>query len=255
MKIYFRESDSMKKTVLITGSSRGIGRATAKKFAKEGYNVIVNFHKSEDKALLLVEELLSYGVDAIAIKADVSDRTQVEKMFEEGYKKFRNIDVLVNNAAIADMTLFTDITVEQWKRIFDVNVGGMFNCCQCVLPKMISEKSGRIINLSSIWGLVGASCEVHYSATKGAVISFTKALAKELGPSNILVNAVAPGAVYTDMISGVDKEVLEGIRYDTPLEVIAKPEDIADVIYFLSTEEAKLITGQIINASAGFVIN
>ncbi|SHH38947.1 elongation factor P 5-aminopentanone reductase [Sporanaerobacter acetigenes] len=245
----------MKKTVLITGSSRGIGRATAKKFAKEGYNVIVNFYKSEDKALSLVEELLSSGANAIAIKADVSDRTQVEKMFEEGYKKFRNIDVLVNNAGIADMTLFTDITVERWKRIFDVNIGGMFNCCQCVVPRMISEKSGRIINLASIWGLVGASCEVHYSATKGAVISFTKALAKELGPSNISVNAVAPGAVYTDMIAGVDKEVLESLRYDTPLEVIAKPEDIADVIYFLSTEEAKLITGQVINPSAGFVIN
>ncbi len=244
----------MKKTVLITGSSRGIGRATAKKFAREGYNIIVNYYKSEDKVFSLVEQLLSSGVNAIAIQADVSDKKQVERMFQEGYKKFRNIDVLVNNAGIADMTLFTDITEKQWKRIFDVNIGGMFNCCQCVVPKMISEKAGRIINLASIWGLVGASCEVHYSATKGAVISFTKALAKELGPSNITVNAISPGAVDTDMIAGVDEEVLEEIRYDTPLEIIAQPEDIADVIYFLSTEEAKLITGQVINPSAGFVI-
>ena len=244
----------MKKTVLVTGSSRGIGRATARKFAKEGYNVIINYYKSKDKALSLLNELLSSGANAIAVQADVSNRRQVEKMCEEGYKKFRNIDVLVNNAGIASMTLFTDITEEQWKRIFDVNIGGMFNCCQCVVPKMISEKSGRIINLASIWGLVGASCEVHYSATKGAVISFTKALAKELGPSNITVNAISPGAVDTDMIAGVDREVIEEIRYETPLEVIAKPEDIADVIYFLSTEEAKLITGQVINSSAGFVI-
>ncbi|WP_077370090.1 elongation factor P 5-aminopentanone reductase [Anaerosalibacter sp. Marseille-P3206] len=244
----------MKKTVLITGSSRGIGRATAKKFALEGYNVIINYHKSKDKALSLLEELLSSGANAIAVQADVSDRKQVEAMFEEGYKKFGNIDVLVNNAGIADMTLFTDITQEQWKRIFDVNVNGMFNCCQCVLPKMISEKAGRIINISSIWGLVGASCEAHYSATKGAIISFTKALAKELGPSNILVNAVAPGAVDTDMIAGVSEEIREIIKDETPLEIICKPEQIANVVYFLATDEAYLITGQIINASAGFVI-
>lgn len=244
----------MKKTVLITGSSRGIGRATAKKFAKEGYNVIINYYKNKDKAFSLLEDLLSSGANAIAIQADVSNRKQVEEMCEKGYEKFGKVDVLVNNAGIADMTLFTDITEGQWRRIFDVNVNGMFNCCQCVLPKMISEKSGRIINIASIWGLVGASCEVHYSATKGAIISFTKALAKELGPSNILVNAIAPGAVDTDMIGGVSEEIREIIRDETPLEVIAKPEEIADVIYILSTEETKLITGQIINPSGGFVI-
>ncbi len=244
----------MKNTVLITGASRGIGKATAEKFAREGYNVIINYYKSKDKAIDLLERLLSSGTNAIAIQADVSNRKQVEKMFEEAYEKFGKIDVLVNNAGIADMTLFTDITEEQWKRIFDVNVNGMFNCCQCVLPRMISEKSGRIINIASIWGLVGASCEAHYSATKGAIISFTKALAKELGPSNILVNAVAPGAVDTDMIANVSGEVLEEIRYETPLEVIAKPEEIADIIYILSREETKLITGQVINPSGGFVI-
>ncbi|MBU5437242.1 3-oxoacyl-ACP reductase FabG [Tissierella sp. MSJ-40] len=244
----------MKKTVLITGASRGIGKATAEKFAIEGYNVIINYYKSKDKALSLLEHLLSSGANAIAIQADVSDRKQVEEMFKEGYKKFGKIDVLVNNAGIADMTLFTDITEEQWKKFFDVNVNGMFNCCQCVLPKMISEKSGRIINVASIWGLVGASCETHYSATKGAIISFTKALAKELGPSNILVNAIAPGAVDTDMIAGVSEEILETIKNETPLQIIAKPEEIADVIYLLSTEETKLITGQVINPSGGFVI-
>jgi len=244
----------MKNTVLITGSSRGIGRATAKKYASEGYNIIINYNESKEEALSLLEELISSGTNAIAIKADVSNREQVEKMFEEAYEKFGRIDVLVNNAGIADMTLFTDITEKQWKRIFDVNVNGMFNCCQCVLPKMISEKQGRIINISSIWGLVGASCETHYSATKGAIISFTKALAKELGPSNILVNAIAPGAVDTDMIAGVSEEIREKIKYETPLEVIAKPDEIANVVYFLSTEGAKLITGQVINPSGGFVI-
>ena len=244
----------MKKTVLITGASRGIGRATAEKFAIEDYNVIINYYKSKDNALSLLEHLLSSGANAIAIQADVSNRKQVEQMFKESYKKFGKVDVLVNNAGIADMALFTDITEEQWKEIFAVNVNGMFNCCQCVLPKMISEKSGRIINIASIWGLVGASCETHYSATKGAIISFTKALAKELGPSNILVNAVAPGAVDTDMIAGVNEEVLEIIRSETPLEVIAKPEEIADIIYLLSKEETKLITGQVINPSGGFVI-
>ena len=245
----------MKKTVLITGSSRGIGRATAKKFASEGYNVIINYHKSKEKALSLLEQLLTSGANAIAVQADVSDRKQVEAMFKQGYEKFGKIDVLVNNAGIADMTLFTDVTEQQWRRIFDVNVNGMFNCCQCVLPKMISEKEGRIINISSIWGLVGASCEVHYSATKGAIIGFTKALAKELGPSNILVNAVAPGVVDTDMIAGVSEEVRERLKDETPLGIITKPEEVANVVYFLSTEEAKLITGQVINASAGFVIN
>ncbi|MBW4828324.1 MAG: 3-oxoacyl-ACP reductase FabG [Clostridiaceae bacterium] len=244
----------MKRTVLITGSSRGIGRDTAKKFAKEGYNVIINYYKSKDKAYSLLEEVLSFGANAIVVQADVSDRKQVEEMFRRSYEKFGNIDVLVNNAGIADMTLFTDITEEQWQRIFDVNVNGMFNCCQCVLPKMISEKSGRIINIASIWGLVGASCEVHYSATKGAIISFTKALAKELGPSNILVNAIAPGAVDTDMIGGVSEEIREVLKEETPLGVIAKPEEIADVVYILSTEETKLITGQVINPSGGFVI-
>lgn len=244
----------MKRTVLITGSSRGIGRATAKKFAIEGYNVIINYYKSKDKAYSLLEELLSFGANAIVVQGDVSDRKQVEGMFKKSYEKFGNIDVLVNNAGIADMTLFTDVTEEQWQRMFDVNVNGMFNCCQCVLPKMISEKSGRIINIASIWGLVGASCEAHYSATKGAIISFTKALAKELGPSNILVNAIAPGAVDTDMIGGVSEEIREVLKEETPLGVIAKPEEIADVIYLLSTEETKLITGQVINPSGGFVI-
>lgn len=244
----------MKRTVLITGSSRGIGRATAKKFAIEGYNVIINYYKSKDKAYSLLEELLSFGANAIVVQGDVSDRKQVEGMFKKSYEKFGNIDVLVNNAGIADMTLFTDVTQEQWQRMFDVNVNGMFNCCQCVLPKMISEKSGRIINIASIWGLVGASCEAHYSATKGAIISFTKALAKELGPSNILVNAIAPGAVDTDMIGGISEEIREVLKEETPLGVIAKPEEIADVIYLLSTEETKLITGQVINPSGGFVI-
>lgn len=189
----------MKKTVLITGGSRGIGRASAQLFARQGWNVAVNYLHSQQAALDLVAELTGEGCEVMACQADVSIREQVAGMVREVGDRFGSIEVLINNAGIAQQKLFTDITPEDWDAMLDVNVKGIFNCCQAVVPGMISRKRGKIINLASIWGLTGASCEVHYSTAKAAVIGFTKALARELGPSNIQVNCVAPGIIDTDM--------------------------------------------------------
>ncbi len=244
----------MNRTVLVTGSSRGIGKATAKAFAECGDKVVINYVVHREQAEQTLREIEEEGGRAMVVQCDVSDELQVKKMMEEIEKKFGEVDVLVNNAGIAEMKLFTDIQTEVWERMFDVNVKGMFLCCKYVLPSMISRKKGKIINLSSIWGLVGASCEAHYSATKGAVISFTKALAKEEGPSGIQVNAVAPGAIFTDMISGLPKETLDAVAEETPLGILGKPEDIAQTIVFLASEKADFITGQVISPNGGMVI-
>lgn len=244
----------MKKTVLVTGASRGIGRAIAKKFAKHGYQVVVNYWQSEDQAFALRDELIAQGSSAIAVQADVSDLDSVQKMVKKAMDCFGKIDVLINNAGIAEMKLFTDIHPSYWNRIFDVNVKGIFNVCHCVVPEMISNKSGKIINISSVWGIVGASMESHYSATKGAVNAFTKALAKELGPSGITVNAVAPGAVYTDMISGLGDEILNYVKEDTPLGELGQVDQVADMVYFLADNSGDFITGQIISPNGGYVI-
>ncbi|MDO4721105.1 MAG: 3-oxoacyl-ACP reductase FabG [Peptostreptococcaceae bacterium] len=244
----------MNETVLITGSSRGIGRAAAILFAERGYRVVINYFQSEEAALSLSRQLNEKGCRTLPIRCDVSDRDQVRRMVEETEKAFGPIDILVNNAGIAEMKLFTDITPEYWERIFAVNVKGIFHCCQAVVPSMVSRKSGRIINISSIWGMVGASCETHYSATKGAILAFTKALAKELGPSGIRVNAIAPGAVYTDMIAGLDPQILEQVKAETPLGVIGSPEEVAETIFFAASQNAALFTGQILSPNGGLVI-
>lgn len=244
----------MNETVLITGSSRGIGRAAAILFAERGYRVVINYFQSEEAALSLSRQLNEKGCRTLALHCDVSDRDQVRRMVEETEKAFGPIDILVNNAGIAEMKLFTDITPEYWERIFAVNVNGIFHCCQAVVPSMVSRKSGRIINISSIWGIVGASCETHYSATKGAILAFTKALAKELAPSGIRVNAIAPGAVYTDMIAGLDPQILEQVKAETPLGVIGSPEEIAETIFFAASQNAALFTGQVLSPNGGLVI-
>lgn len=242
------------KTVLITGASRGIGREIARQFALENYNVIINYNKSEDKALALLAEIGSIGGTAIAVKADVSSKNEVKNMLEIINEQFGGVDVLVNNAAIASQTLFTDITEAEWDRIFDVNVKGAFNCTQAVLPKMIHNKSGKIINISSIWGITGASCEVHYSATKAALIGFTKSLAKEVGPSGITVNCVAPGVIDTEMNSNLSQETLDSLKEETPLGILGTPKDIANTILFLASDKANFITGQVISPNGGFLI-
>ena len=190
----------------------------------------------------------------MAVHADVSDAAQVRTMVQRVNEVFGHIDILVNNAGIAQSKLFTELAADDWDAMFDVNVKGVFHCCQSVLPGMISRKKGCIINVSSIWGLVGASCEVHYSAAKAAVIGLTKALAKEMGPSGIRVNAVAPGVIETDMIAGLDRQTREALKEETPLCRIGTAEDVAQTIRFLASEGAGFVTGQVISPNGGFVI-
>lgn len=188
------------------------------------------------------------------MKADVSDFNQVLEMFQKATAKFGSVDILVNNAGISEQKLFTEISEAEWDRMFDVNVKGVFNCCKVAVRDMLRRHSGNIINISSMWGQVGASCEVHYSAAKGAVISFSKALAKELGPSNIRVNCVAPGVVSTDMNKGLDELTISDLKNETPLGVIGTPVDVASLVLFLASDRSKFITGQVIGVNGGFLI-
>ncbi|TQQ84425.1 SDR family oxidoreductase [Peptacetobacter hominis] len=242
------------KTAIITGASRGIGKCTAELFARNGYNVIINYNSSEKEAKELENKLLSEGLNVSAYKADVSKSYEVDKMINYCIEKYGKIDVLVNNAGISQDKLFTDITDEEWEKMMSVNVTGVFNCTRATLKHMIWEKSGKIINISSMWGVVGGSCEVHYSTSKAAVIGMTKALAKEVGPSNITVNAIAPGVILTDMSLYYGDEVLEELRQETPLMKNGQPEDIANMALYLASDKADFITGQVFNINGGFVI-
>jgi 3-oxoacyl-[acyl-carrier protein] reductase len=242
------------KTVLVTGASRGIGHAVAKKFAQNGYNVAINYNVNKVAADCLRDQLVKSNCNAMTVQADVSCSQQVCEMIACINRQFGDIDILVNNAGIAGQGLFTDITSQEWDRMFNVNVKGMFHCCKAVLPAMIRNRWGKIINISSIWGITGASCEVLYSATKSAVIGMTKALAKELGPSNVHVNCVAPGVIDTDMNSGLDKETFEELKEQTPLGIIGTGSDIAETVYFLASDKSDFITGQVISPNGGFLI-
>lgn len=244
----------MNKTVLITGASRGIGRAAAVTFAQNGYNVAINYNKSSEAAEKLCSELKQYGVKAIALQSDVADKSAVDKMVKRIEAELEKITVLVNNAGIAEQALFSDITEEMWNRMFDVNVKGAYNCTQAVLPHMIHNKYGRIINVSSMWGISGASCEVHYSASKAALIGFTKSLAKEVGLSGITVNCVAPGVIATEMNGHLSEEIIEELKNETPLNRIGTPEDVAEAIFFLASDKASFITGQVLSVDGGFIV-
>ena len=243
-----------KKTVLITGASRGIGRAAAEIFAAKGFSVILNYNNSEDKALGLTEKLTKLGADILPFRADVADPRQVNRMVMAGEKRFGGIDVLVCNAGRAEQLLFTDITPDQWRDMMAVTVDAAYYCCRAVLPGMIRNKRGKIVLVSSIWGIAGASCEVHYSTAKAALIGMTKALAKELGPSNIQVNCVAPGVIDTDMNRGLDTEARGMLERETPLGRLGTPREAADSIYFLASEQADFITGQVLSPNGGLVI-
>ncbi len=244
----------MKEIVLITGASRGIGRATAELFAEKGHPVIINYNRSSESALELARKINASGGTAMAVKADVSNRAEVERMFDEIQRQLVGVDILVNNAAVARQNLFTDIQYSEWRGTFATNVDGMFHCTQLALKNMLHNHSGCIVNLSSMWGQVGASCEVLYSATKAAVIGMTKALAKELGPSGIRVNCVAPGVIDTDMNSALTAEDMEMLKDETPLIRIGSPRDVANAIYYLSSESASFITGQVICPNGGYII-
>ena len=241
------------KTVLITGSARGIGAATAALFADSGYNVVINYNTSEADAMSLCNNLKANGHNAIAIRADVSKADEVEFLFSEAEKEFGCVDVLVNNAGIAQQKLFTDITAQDYDRMFDCNVKSVFNCCQRALPSMIHNKNGRIINISSMWGVVGASCEVHYSASKAAVIGMTKALAREVAPSGITVNCIAPGVIDTPMNKGFDEDTIKCLTEETPVGRLGTPEDIARTILFFANDDSSFITGQTLVADGGFI--
>ncbi|MBU5306675.1 SDR family oxidoreductase [Clostridioides mangenotii] len=242
------------KTVLITGSSRGIGSNMAEKFAKEGYNVLINYNKSKENAEELYNKLKSEGLSVEAFKADVSKRDEVEAMFEYCLKEFGDLDILINNAGVAKGMLFTDVTDEDWDNLMNVNLKGVYLCTQTALKHMISEKKGKIINISSIWGIAGGSFEVHYSASKAGIIGLTKALAKEVGPSNIQVNCIAPGAIVTDMLEQVNSDDLELFRQETPLMKLGKPEDISNCALFLASDKADFFTGQVLSPNGGIVI-
>ena len=242
----------MKKTIIVTGASRGIGAAIVKILAKEDYNIVLNYNKSEEIAKKMQEEFTKQGKNVEIFKADVSKREEVKKLIEFTINKFKKIDVLINNAGISQTRLFTDITDEDWNNMLNVNLNSVFYMTQEVLPYMIHEKEGCIINISSIWGITGAACETHYSVAKAGVDAMTKSLAKELGPSNIRVNSIAPGIIDTDMNKYLLDEELANIEEEIPLGKIGSPETIAKCVKWLIEDD--YTTGQIIGINGGWNI-
>ncbi len=242
------------KTVVITGASRGIGAATAELFAQNGYTVAVNYHRNREKAEMLVQKIRAQGGNAFTVQADISDREQVKQMAKTIYTQCPTVDVLIHNAGIADEGLITETTDEQWRQMMGVHLDGAFYCTQAFLPQMISRHSGTILTVSSMWGVTGASCEVAYSAAKAGLIGFTKALAQEVGPSGVRVNAVAPGVIETDMCAGYDEESLQSLVDHTPLSRLGTAEDVAKSLLFLASDDASFITGQILGVNGGFIM-
>lgn len=242
------------KTVWITGASGGIGNAAARLFAEEGYQVAAGYCRGAEQAESLCAELRRAGHAAEAFCADLTDPAAVAQALQAIESAFGGVDVLVNNAGIAGQKLLTDTTDDEWRRMFAVNVDSVFYCCRAVIPQMVRRQSGRIVNVSSVWGVRGASCEAAYSASKAAVIGLTKALAKELGPSGICVNCVAPGVIDTPMNACFDRQTMASLAEDTPLCRIGTPEEAAQAIVFLASDRARFITGQTLCADGGFMV-
>ncbi len=233
------------KTALVTGASRGIGEEVSRSLSNDGFKVYINYNQSEERACALANE-----IGAIAIKADVSDIYQVQSMFDE----IGDVNVLVCNAGISEYGLFSDLSPEAWRRLFAVNVDGAYNCIKCALPSMLRNKLGSIITMSSVWGVHGASCEAAYSASKAAIIGLTKALSKELGPSGIRVNCIAPGVIETDMMSGFSEDDKAVLINNTPLSRLGSPTDVAFLASFLASDKSQFITGQVIGVDGGFAL-
>ncbi len=244
----------MAKVALVTGASRGIGRATAEAFARAGYQVAANYCRSKEQIEQFSAQMEREGCAVIPVQADVSDPEQVERMVQTVQRQFGHIDVLVCNAGIARQGLLTDFSPADWRQMMAVNLDGTFYCCRSVLPGMIRRQSGCIITTSSIWGIAGASCEVPYSAAKAGIIGLTRALAKEVGPSGIRVNCIAPGVIDTEMNGNLTPEVMAQLREETPLGTIGTPKQVADLALYLAGEGASFLTGQVISPNGGFLI-
>lgn len=242
----------MKKTVFISGASRGIGKAIALKFAKEGYQLALNCRDSIDTLEKFAETLSEkYAISCKAYATDIGNSDSVKKMFEEIFSDFGTVDILINNAGISKIGLLSDLSIEEWRQVMSTNLDSVFYCSKEVIPSMVSKKEGRIINMTSVWGETGASCEVAYSASKGGIIAFTKALAKELAPSNIQVNAISPGVIDTEMNQCFSSEEKNTLCEEIPSGRFGSCEEIADAVYFLATGPS-YITGQILGINGGW---
>lgn len=239
---------------LITGGSRGIGAASARAFARRGWGVAVNYRQSRGAAEALVDELKELGVPALAVQADVSRWEEVVRMVDNVLENFCQLDILLCNAGVAHWGLLSELEEADWRRVMGVNLDGVYHCCRAVIPHMVRRQQGSIVTLSSMWGQVGASCEAAYSAAKGGVIALTRALAQELGPSNIRVNCVAPGVIRTDMNRELSEQELSALAEQTPLGRVGEPEEVAAAIAFLASEEASFLTGQVLSPNGGLVL-
>ena len=241
------------KIALVTGASGGIGAACARELAKKGYTVLLHANRSLEKAESFAEELRANGYDAKALRGDLSSSTETAAMCKEILSLYHRVDTLVLNAGISYTGLLCDMTDEQWHQVMDVNVSGMFYLCRALVPGMISRQEGAIVTVSSMWGRVGASCEVAYSASKAAIIGFTKALAKELGPSGVRVNCVAPGVIDTAMMDEHSEETKAILAEETPLGRLGTPKDVAKACAFLLSDDAAFITGQVLGVDGGYL--
>lgn len=244
----------MKGVALVTGASGGIGRAIAVALARDGYTIAVHCYRNEQKAQEVCDEITAMGGTAEVFVCDITDADAVDYMVNEIGRTLGCVTVLVNNAGIAQQKLFTDLSVDEWQQMMAVHVDGAFYACRAVLPDMIRAHSGAIVNVSSMWGQTGGSCEVHYSTAKAALIGLTKALAKEVGPAGIRVNCVAPGVIRTEMLAELSRDTLNDLEEETPLCRLGTPEDVAAAVAFLVSDGAGFITGQVLAPNGGIVI-